>query len=81
MGAGIYHEGAPDGPWGRALAFWKAEVLSLPCPVLSCPSVLCHECAINCASPCACVGVFVGQDAADCWPTSGPPGYLQPPSP
>eukprot|EP00884_Botryococcus_braunii_P002910 jgi/Botrbrau1/1261/Bobra.0163s0054.1 len=23
---GIYHEGAPDGPWGRALAFWKTEV-------------------------------------------------------
>lgn len=28
--AGIYHEGAPDGPWGRALAFWKAEVLFCP---------------------------------------------------
>lgn len=23
---GIYHEGAPDCPWGRQWAFWKSEV-------------------------------------------------------
>jgi hypothetical protein len=23
---GLYHEGAPDCPWGRQWAFWKAEV-------------------------------------------------------
>lgn len=29
MNGGIYHEGAPDTEWGRALAFWKQEVVDM----------------------------------------------------